>query len=171
MKQGQGSQSGTHSGGRHWGHAQDDQRIDPYKRPQKLAEPTACPQCGAVYHHGRWQWSKRPTDAQETLCQACLRTNDRYPAGVVTLSGALADKKKTEILHLVRHQEEAEKTEHPMNRIIDVVETPDEIVVNTTDIHLPRRIGEAIHRAYRGKLDMHFDEKAHFVRVTWRPEE
>lgn len=171
MKRGQTSQSGTHSGARRWGHAQDDQRIDPYKRPQKLAEPTVCPQCGAVYLHGRWQWSQRPKEAEETLCQACLRTNDHYPAGVVTLSGTLAGQKKTEILHLARHQEEAEKTEHPMNRIIEVVEAPGEIVINTTDVHLPRRIGEAIHRAFHGTLDMHFDEKAHFVRVTWRPGE
>jgi len=162
-------QPGARGGARHWGHAQDQQRTDPYKRPQKLAEPTVCPQCGAVYHEGRWQWSRRPPDAAETLCQACLRSNDHYPAGVVTLSGELALQLKTELLNLARHQEQAEKAEHPMNRIIEVIEAPGEIVINTADIHLPRRIGEAIHRAHHGKLDMQFDENAYFVRVTWRP--
>ena len=170
MTDGHGSQGGTHGGGRRWGHAQEEHRIDPYKRPQKLAEPTACPQCGAVYHQGRWQWTRRPENAQETLCQACLRTNDHYPAGVVTLSGELAGQLKSELLNLARHQEEAEKTEHPMNRIMEIVEAPREIVINTTDIHLPRRIGDAIHRAHRGRLEVHFDEKAYFVRVTWQSE-
>jgi len=169
MAGGNTSEPGSRSGGRRWGHAQDEQRIDPYKRPQKLAEPTACPQCGAVYHQGCWQWSRQPPEAAETLCQACLRSNDHYPAGVVTLSGEMAAQLKTELLNLARHQEQAEKAEHPMNRIIEVIEAPGEIVINTADIHLPRRIGEAIHRAHHGKLDMQFDENAYFVRVTWRP--
>jgi len=33
---------------------------------------------------------------------------------------------------------------------------------------MPRRIGEAIKRAYRGTLDMHFDDAAYFVRADWR---
>ena len=38
---------------------------------------------------------------------------------------------------------------------------------NTTDIHLPRRIGEAVKRAFHGTLDEHFDEGGYFVRVNW----
>jgi hypothetical protein len=40
-------------------------------------------------------------------------------------------------------------------------------VISTTDIHLPRRIGEALKRAFHGELDMHFDEAGYFVRVDW----
>lgn len=40
------------------------------------------------------------------------------------------------------------------------------IVVDTTDIHLPRRIGKALHHAYQGDLDLHYDEGC-FIRVTW----
>jgi hypothetical protein len=73
------------------------------------------------------------------------------------------------MIHLVRHQEEAEKPEHPLNRIISVVEDAEGIVVNTTDIHLPRRIGEAIKRAFHGSLEENFDEDAYFVRINWTP--
>lgn len=38
--------------------------------------------------------------------------------------------------------------------------------MNTTDIHLPRRVGEAVERAYSGTLKTHFDEGNYFVRVT-----
>ena len=44
---------------------------DPYKTRLKLPEPTVCPQCGAVFHEGRWHWAPRPSPAHEELCQAC----------------------------------------------------------------------------------------------------
>ena len=154
-------------GRRRFGRAQDDHILDPYKRPRKLAEPTVCPQCGAVYQNGRWHWAARPEDAHEVVCQACHRINDHYPAGIVTITNSLPAKEKAEMLNLVRHQEEAEKAEHPLNRIIDIDEGPEAIVITTTDIHLPRRIGEAIQRAFRGSHTTHFDENGYFVRVNW----
>ena len=42
---------------------------DPYKTRLKLPEPTVCPQCGAVYHDGRWDWATRPEPAHEEVCQ------------------------------------------------------------------------------------------------------
>jgi hypothetical protein len=48
-----------------------------------------------------------------------------------------------------------------------IEERDDAIVVRTTDIHLPRRIGEALRHAYRGELDFHYDEEAYFIRVRW----
>ena len=161
---------GDRPGRRIAGRAQWDQILDPYKRVHKLPEPTVCPQCGAVYHEGRWQWTPRPGEAHEELCQACHRINGKYPAGVVTLTGPVAQQHKAEIMGLARHQEQAEKGEHPLNRIMSVEETPDTLVINTTDIHLPRRIGEAIKRAFHGELDMHFDEQGYFVRVNWHRE-
>lgn len=140
---------------------------DPYKTRLKLPEPTVCPQCGAVFHKGRWQWARRPEDAHEELCQACHRINDRYPAGEVTISGKFVPDHREEIVHLVRHQDELERGEHPLHRIMDVERANDTIVVHTTDIHLPRRIGEALHHAYEGELDFHYEEAAYFIRVRW----
>lgn len=102
------------------------------------------------------------------LCQACQRTNDHYPAGIVTLTGTFVVAHKDEIVGLVRNQEEAEQPEHPLNRIMTVAEeAPDRLIISTTDIHLPRRIGEAMNRAYNGSLDEDFDEDGYFVRVNW----
>jgi len=144
---------------------------DPYKTRLKLPEPTVCPECGAMYHEGRWQWPEfPPAEAHEELCQACHRIRDEYPAGTLTLTGGFIASHKNELLHIVRHQEEQEKAEHPLHRIMDIEEQPDQIIVTTTDIHLPRRIGEALHNAYEGQLDFRYEEEAYFLRVNWTRE-
>jgi hypothetical protein len=88
------------------------------------------------------------------------------------LSGAYVQSHKDEILHLVRHHETMEKQEHPLHRIMKITEErPDVFVIHTTDIHLPRRIGEALHRACKGKLERRYDEETYFIRVNWRRED
>ena len=50
---------------------------------------------------------------------------------------------------------------------MDIEEQDGAIVVQTTDIHLPRRIGEALHHTYHGGLDFHYEGRTYFIRVTW----
>jgi hypothetical protein len=153
------------------GHAQDDQVIDTYKLRRKLAEPSRCPGCGAVFREGRWQWEREglPGLAHEELCTACQRVNDNYPAGILTIKGPVVVSNKAELLALARRNEQAEKAEHCQNRIMAIEEpAEDELTIKTTDIHLPRRIGKAIDRAFHGDLQIHYDEGNYFVRVEWR---
>ena len=77
-------------------------------------------------------------------------------------------KHKQEILNLAKNIEEAEKAEHPLNRIMDIEELDDGLRITTTDIHLPRRIAEALNSAWNGELDMHYDEEGYFIRLAWR---
>ena len=151
------------------GRAQQDHIRDPYQQQRKLEEPTACRECGAVYHRGRWQWGPKPTGAHEDLCPACRRIRDRLPAGILTLHGEFALQHEQEITGLARNEEAAEKGEHPLNRVAGIERTDAGLVITTTDIHLPRRIGEALKRAYRGTLKTHFDETGYFFRGDWRP--
>jgi len=140
---------------------------DPYKTRLKLTEPTVCPDCGAVYRQGRWNWAPAAPGANEVRCQACHRTRDGQPAGTVTLRGAFLKGHRTEILNLAHNQEAEEKAEHPLHRIMQIEDKPAEIVITTTDIHLPRRIGEALYRAFEGHLDYHYDEESYLIRVSW----
>jgi len=159
---------GPAAGPRRWGRAQSRSVTDSYKQMKKPHEPTVCPQCGAVYHQGHWQWIERPVGAHEQLCQACHRINDDFPAGEVTLRGTFLAKHRDEVLHIVRRQEEIENAEHPLNRIMKIEDTAGKIVVKTTEIHLPRRIGEALKSACDGDLDFNYDKDGYFVRVQWR---
>ena len=123
------------------------------------------PTVRAVYHRGRWQWGAKPEGAHEALCPACRRINEHLPAGIVTVRSSVAARHRDEIIALARHAEAAEKPEHPMNRIAAIEQTEEGLVISTTDIHLPRRIGEAVKNAYDAKLDLQFDEERYFVRV------
>jgi hypothetical protein len=40
-------------------------------------------------------------------------------------------------------------------------------MVTTTDPHLARRIGEALHDAYKGTLDYQYNKEDNLLRVTW----
>lgn len=144
---------------------------DPYKTPHKLPEPTLCPDCGAVFHGGRWQWmASPPHDAHRTSCQACHRTRDVYPAGVITLKGGFAGEHRAELLSLARHLEAEAKRLHPLHRIMKIEEHPNSMAISTTDIHLPHAIAEAIHHAYHGELKIDYDKEGYFVRVEWQRE-
>ncbi len=140
---------------------------DAYKSKGKLPEPTVCPQCGAVFHEGRWQWLQIPAEAHRETCPACHRIHDRFPAGFLTLRGEFFVAHRDEIMRLARNHEKRERAEHPLKRIMDVEEKEDETVVTTTDIHLARGIGEAFHPAYQGELVCHYNPEQNLLRVGW----
>ena len=148
-----------------------ERRHDTYRSHGKLKEPTVCSRCGAVYRGGMWHWEEAPNDAQTHVCPACLRIEDDYPAGLVSLSGGFLDVHREEILALARNEESRAKSEHALERIMRIDQGEGETVVTTTDIHLARRIGEAVHHAYAGALDYHYQEGENRLRVNWRRDE
>jgi hypothetical protein len=141
---------------------------DPYMSKRKLKEPTVCPECGAVYHEGRWEWAPRPADADEHLCPACQRIHDKAPAGILSLSGQFLKEHQEEILNLVRNVEAKEKKEHPLKRIMDIQELEDGLEIATTETHLAHGIGEALSHAYQGNLDCQYVEEVNILRVSWK---
>ena len=142
---------------------------DPYKMRRKLPGGTVSSECGAVFDDGRWHWPSYapPHSSPREVCQACHRIRDAYPAGWLTIHGGFVAAHKREIVNLARHQEALEKGEHPLHRIMDITAEKDGLVVTTTDIHLPRRIGEALRHAYQGELTFHYEEEAYRLRVYW----
>jgi len=142
---------------------------DSYKTPHKLTEPTVCPDCGAVYQDGRWQWmTAAPKDAHRTSCQACHRTRDDYPAGLVTLTGDYVLQHQGELRQMVQNLQAKEKPQHPMNRVISFEERDKSLVIKTTDLHLPRLIADALRHEHHGQPTIDYDEEGYFVRVNWR---
>lgn len=143
---------------------------DPYKPRGQLKEPSLCPQCGVIYSQGRWQWlTGKPTDAEDVLCPACRRIQDRVPAGFLTLGGEFFAAHSEEIMKLIHNKVEQQKTRHPMKRLMNIEDQESgEVVVTFTDIHLPRGVGEAIESAYEGELEIQYTEEAGIVRAVWK---
>lgn len=146
-----------------------ESRHDSYRSQGKLAEPTVCGQCGAVYHQGRWQWGiSAPSNAHRTSCPACQRVRDHLPAGTVFLEGPFLQTHRSEIEHLVRNEAERQRMGHPLKRVIGFENTDEGLRVSTTDIHLARALGEAVYDAYQGDLEFHYNESEMRVRVYWQ---
>jgi hypothetical protein len=140
---------------------------DTYMPRHSLPEPTGCPDCGAIYHRGRWQWGPIPAGAHRELCPACQRIRDKYPAATVTITGPFALQHASEISSLARNEEIAAKAEHPLERIIEIDIGTEVLTMTTTNAHLARRIGKALRRAYGGELHLYFVEDTDFLRVQW----
>jgi NMD protein affecting ribosome stability and mRNA decay len=145
-----------------------EREVDAYRSKGKLAEPTVCPKCGAVYHAGRWQWIDAPADAHAETCPACHRIHDNYPAGFVTLKGAFLSAHSEEIKKIIQHHAEHERAEHPLKRIMAIDDEAGMMLVTTTDTHLARGIGEAVHNAYQGELKVEHSTGENLVRVYWQ---
>lgn len=156
------------------GHVRRDRLVeehvhDPYMARSKPREPALCPDCGAVFREGRWQWPLlKPSEAHHESCPACQRIRDRVPAGVLTLAGEFFAAHRDEIMNLVHNKVERQKAEHPLSRIMEIAEEDGALVITFTDLHLPRSVGEDIARAYEGELDIQYTEKSGLVRVYWR---
>lgn len=106
--------------------------------------------------------------AHETLCPACHRIHDKFPAGYVTLKGEFLVAHRDEILQLARNREAHEKAEHPLQRIMGIEHADDDgVLITATGIHLARDIGEAVHAAYKGELQYHYNKEENLLRVLW----
>lgn len=142
-------------------------RHDVYRSRKGKPEITACPTCGVWFDGRRWVWGEAPETAAAAPCPACRRIADNYPAGYVDIGGPFFSEHREEILNLVRNVESAEKADHPLERIMDLAEKPDGVALTTTGVHLARRLGEALSRAYNAPSVFRYADDDNQIRVSW----
>lgn len=93
------------------------------------------------------------------------------PAGTVTLSGSFLLKHRNEIIHLIENTEKKEKVDHALERIINLADSGDDLIVSTTGIHLANRLGHALEAAYKGNADYQYGDDEYGLSVKWRRDE
>ena len=141
---------------------------DPYFTKEKYHDPSVCERCGVVFTEGIFKWlDKVPKNAEKIICPACRRIEDKYEGGVVHLKGKFLAEHKEEILNLIKNVAEEEMIYRPLERIIEIKDSNDEIEITTTYEHLARRIGEAVNKAYKGSLHLSYPEGTKYIRVIW----
>ncbi len=145
----------------------EEKRHDTYRESGKWPEPTVCTECQAVFAQGRWSWKVEPPNPNRVVCPACQRISDNYPAGWLVLTGDFLGKHRSEIINLIRNEEEKEKGEHALERIMNIEENQEQTTITTTGIHIARRIGEAIANAYQGELNFQYGEGEKTIRMSW----
>ena len=145
-----------------------ERRHDAYRRRTKLQDPTVCTECGALYTTGRWTWQEPPENANKITCPACRRQSEKFPAGVVHLGGGFFYDHREEIMNLVHNVEKLEKNERPMELIMHVEKDNGNTMVTTTGVHVARRIGEALSRAFKGDLSYQYGSEDQSIRVDWQ---
>jgi hypothetical protein len=107
------------------------------------------------------------SNAQTVTCPACRRIADNQPAGTLTLSGSFLLKHRNEIINLVHNTEKQEKSEHVLERIIQLTDSAGDLTVTTTGIHLANRLGHALEAAFKGKAHYRYGDNKYGLSVSW----
>ena len=58
--------------------------------------------------------------------------------------------------------------QHPLERIMAIKDGKDGTIVTTTGIHIARRIGESLARAYNGDFSFQYADDEKSIRVYWQ---
>jgi NMD protein affecting ribosome stability and mRNA decay len=137
-------------------------------REDRGPEPGLCTECGALFVNGRWTWKKTGEVTYKVICPACRRLADNYPAGYIQIKGDFFKNHRDEILNLIRNEEKQEKGEHALERIMSITNENDHTLITTTGVHIARRIGEALHRAFEGDFSFRYADNEMSIRVYWQ---
>ncbi len=96
------------------------------------------------------------------------RNLDVQEGGVIKISGAFLLDHEDDILSLVRKEGKLSEERNPRARVTKIEKTDSGILVGVSNHNLARRIGKALHNAYKGEYSFKFREGEKFMEVTWK---
>ncbi len=138
----------------------------------KYPSNTQCPGCGLFFNAGVWKQGTPDKKQQLSIkiCPACQQIRDGRIGGIVQFRGAFTGAHRQELLNRIRNVEKMTREERPLERIVEMKEDKDGIVVSATTEHLVARIGKSIQRDFGGVLDLHYAPEDKFVLAHWQRE-
>jgi NMD protein affecting ribosome stability and mRNA decay len=141
---------------------------DPYGIDHQLPDATVCRNCHASVRDGRWQWVGAPVGSTAILCPACRRIQDHLPAGSVSIEGDFFNRHRVELVNLVQTRANRAAAEHPLRRLMGGEDIPEGVRFTTTDTHLAREIGGALHDNYGGEVNFRYADGQDLLLVHWK---
>ena len=155
-----------------------DPKQDPYVIFKAPKGPAMCRKCKAIYANKRWYIDSSKASklaaasgTQKLLCPACRKIKDDYPEGIVTLKWSGLREHEGEIRGLIANVETRAVSVNPLDRVMKIVGRKKDLEVQTTNDRLAQRLGRALVRAYKGKVDYKWSHRDMMVRVTWQGSE
>ena len=76
-------------------------------------------------------------------------------------------KHRDEVMNMIRNVEQRERSEHPLERLMDIVREDDGLLITTTGLHLARCIASAVERRFHGHIRIAYGEEENHVSVEW----
>lgn len=147
---------------------------DPYVQENGLKEPAICQGCHAIYRHKRWQLKPDAAAGMQNepgvhwvTCPACLKINEHYPEGIVTLRGDYLWRHEVEIRNILTNEAERVLAKNPIARIMHMATTEDSLVIETTEQKLAEHLGRTLNRAHNGELQVTWSGSPRVCRVSW----
>lgn len=107
-------------------------------------------------------------DLQESRCPGCTRVARKQVDGVVTLEGGFMSAHSDEIKNVISRVAKNRRGRNVNSRVLRMSEDNGRMTIETTDEHLAERIGKEVQKAFKGDLEIQWQEKDNFVRVNWR---
>lgn len=152
----------------------ESERPDPEIPDLARPDNTLCTECGAVYQNQHWVLDEKKRQlliasgaANEVICPGCKIVAERNPQGIVYLSGDYWPAHREEILNLIRNEEARGMSTNPLERIIDIRDEDNTLIIETTNEKLAQKIGRSINKAHSGDLEYKWSGGNHLVRIYW----
>ena len=119
---------------------------DPYIPEESYAGTVICRTRHAVHQNERWSldpkiYEERGEDRGGSIHHLPRLPEAPRPAtgGIVTLSSDFIPEHRQEILNLIRNEDERARNVNPLERVMEIEEDTNEIVVTTTNEKLAQR--------------------------------
>jgi hypothetical protein len=125
-----------------------------------------CTSCQAVYNGKKWNGSydmpeKSFAKLERTLCTACKRIRDKIVFGTVHLEGDVLAERTDEIMRMIKHEEDIERSHNFCSRILDIKRNGSKMTIQTINSSLAIHIAKQFKKSFKGRLEIYKDTPGH----------